>query len=119
MSKKILIIDDCIEIQELLKVFFCSKGHNVVSAPNGEQAGYYLSHCDDLPDVILLDVQMPEMNGFEFLDWKHEDFRLKDIPVLLISGRDNLEPIKDRSDIFRVLKKPIDINSLNSSIAKL
>lgn len=65
MAKKILVVDDKAEIRKLLKSYFTQEGYEVVTAADGQEALFVARH--EKPDVVLLDLMMPQMNGYEFL----------------------------------------------------
>lgn len=95
---KILSIDDDLMVNELNRMIFkiYSPGTELIVIPLATEALKYLDHCDDLPDAILLDIKMPIMNGWEFL----EKFSSKkiDIPVFMLTTsiyyRDREESMK-------------------------
>ena len=65
MAKKILVVDDKAEIRKLLKSYFTQEGYEVVTAADGQEALFVARH--EKPDVVLLDLMMPQMNGYDFL----------------------------------------------------
>lgn len=65
MAKKILVVDDKAEIRKLLKSYFTQEGYEVVTAADGQEALFVARH--EKPDVVLLDIMMPQMNGYDFL----------------------------------------------------
>lgn len=65
MTKKILVVDDKAEIRKLLKSYFTQEGYEVVTAADGQEALFVARH--EKPDVVLLDIMMPQMNGYDFL----------------------------------------------------
>lgn len=83
----------------------------VDTVENGEEAlGYLRSHLNELPGIILLDLNMPKMNGIEFLAVAKKDDNLKHIPVIVLTT--SLEEI-DRIDTFSLgvagyMVKPVD-----------
>lgn len=86
MAKKILIIDDEDDIRKLVKMSLeFTGGHHVVVADNGltgiEMAG------NELPDVILLDVMMPKLDGFETYKRLQSNLKTKDIPVIFLTAK--------------------------------
>ncbi len=86
---KILIIDDEPEILELLSGILTAKGCNVRTVTDGLKT---LNETTDfLPDLILLDVDMPVINGFEICAFLKRTSHLKDIPVIFVSGMSNVE----------------------------
>lgn len=84
MAKKILIIEDEEILLDLLKNKLESIGYEVYSAVDGEEG---LKAIRDLvPDLILLDIIMPKMGGFEVMEAMQKDPSIKDIPVIIISN---------------------------------
>lgn len=62
MNEKIMVVDDDQDIREVIQVLLSSEGYNVIEASNGKEA---LELVDDDTDLIILDVMMPEMNGYQ------------------------------------------------------
>lgn len=84
MAKKILIIEDEEILLDLLKNKLESIGYEVYSAVDGEEG---LKAIRDLvPDLILLDIIIPKMGGFEVMEAMQKDPSIKDIPVIIISN---------------------------------
>lgn len=91
--KKILILDDSPEIRTLLNQFL-SMFYEVVTFDNGFDALEWL-HKGELPNLILSDIQMPEMNGEEFVTQLKSSGFFKDIPVIMLSSlTDSSERVK-------------------------
>lgn len=81
----ILITDDDPDILELLEYNLSSDGYNVITAQNGKQA---LQNAENkLPDLIILDVMMPEMDGFETCMRLKQNPKLKEIPVIYLTAK--------------------------------
>ncbi|MGB1210171.1 MAG: response regulator, partial [Lacinutrix venerupis] len=79
--KILLIEDDMIEIMKLNRTISTLKlDHTIIEANNGEDALEILEQKDNLPDIILLDLNMPKMNGIEFLKILKKDEILRYIP---------------------------------------
>ncbi len=83
MPKKILVVDDKSSVRQLLRDYLSEQGFSVVEAVNGREALYAARH--ELPDVILLDIMMPEMDGYEFLTHYRRE---RKAPVIVITARD-------------------------------
>ena len=82
---EILIVEDDEDIRAHLRFILERKGYRVVGVGNGEEA---LAHLRDArPCVILLDLMMPVMNGWEFRDAQRRDPALSEIPVVVLTGR--------------------------------
>ena len=82
MSRKILVVDDKAELRTLLKSYFTQEGFEVVVAGNGQEALYVARH--EKPDLIILDLMMPEMSGYEFM---RAHTREADTPVIMLTAK--------------------------------
>ncbi len=96
---KILIVDDSEDSREFLAVIFRDRGHTVTCAPNGREALRQV--LTDLPDVILLDLVMPEMDGPSFLEVVRSYLRIVCLPVVVLTGRGD-SPMIDRARVLNV-----------------
>jgi len=94
---KILVVDDTPENLELLCRILSRKGFHVSLAETGQQA-LELVH-QDAPEIILLDVCMPKMDGYEVCQALKQDFATKDIPIIFVSAMDE---VLDKIEAFRV-----------------
>jgi two-component system chemotaxis response regulator CheY len=86
MKKKILAIDDEKSIRFIIENTF-NKDFEVTTMSNGMDALFYLQ-SGNLPDVIICDVEMPVMNGFEFIRRIRESGFFEDIPLIMLSGKE-------------------------------
>ena len=89
MKKQILAIDDSKAIRFLLQTVL-GKEYQVVTVPDGYSAMYYLSHRS-LPDLIIADPQLPDMEDWELIQQLSSSGMYGDIPVLVLSGLDKQE----------------------------
>ena len=85
MQKKILIVDDEKDILDMLKYSLEKEGYKVLTAHNGKKALEQTSH---LPDLVLLDVMMPEMDGWEVCKHFKRDQKTAHIPVIFLTAKD-------------------------------
>lgn len=109
MKKKILIIDDSLPIRYLLEAIF-EKTYAVVPVQDGLAAMGWLSKGNSA-DLIITDLQMPNINGFELLDHLSGSFLYRDIPVIVLSanGDPNVSTIPTQYHNVRVIvQKPFD-----------
>jgi len=83
MSKKILIIDDETDLVDLTKVYLESENYNVVTAHDGEE-GLQKAESEN-PDLILLDINMPKLNGYQVLEKLKGNSGTKEIIVVMFS----------------------------------
>ncbi len=123
-GKNILIIDDALDTQELLRLSLEPRGFLVHCCPNGAEALKYLESQDALPDVILVDLRMPVMDGFGFLKLKRATPRIKNIPTIVMSADGDGKSIRSRikpgdgSKSPDILLKPLNIKSVLGAIEK-
>ena len=89
----VLAVDDNKNNTDLLKKRLTKHGHNVITANNGNEALIQLMSSKDEIDVILLDIVMPEMNGYEVLKFIKNDKRFYELPVIMISSMDDTDSI--------------------------
>lgn len=88
--KVLLIEDDTIEVMKMHRALSTLKeDHSIIEANNGEMALSILEKKDQLPDIILLDLNMPKINGIEFLSILKKDDRLKYIPTVILTTSNN------------------------------
>jgi CheY-like chemotaxis protein len=92
VSATVLIVDDGVDARESLAAVLAYHGYAVVCASDGREAIEVLDRVT--PDVILLDLRMPRMDGHEFLSWFQEQDRLARIPVIVMSGTESAPEAK-------------------------
>jgi len=111
----ILSIDDSPINNKLIEAYF-RKDYNIISKDGGHEALKWLE--DNLPDVILLDVMMPVMDGMDVLEKLQGNERLRDIPVIMVTAKTEMETIKAAltKGALDYVKKPIDFTELQSKI---
>ncbi len=88
MKASVVIIEDIKEMSDLIQLYLKREGMETVVFDNAEDALVYLK--DNTPELILLDINLPGMDGFEFLNIYHKQ---SDCPVLIVSARDSDEDI--------------------------
>jgi CheY-like chemotaxis protein len=108
----ILIVDDDAGIRQLLTLFLQHKGYAVDCATNGAEALEHLEHNQTLPQLLLLDLMMPVMDGAEFRQVQQQDPRLATIPVVVISAAENIQVQALALTADAYLPKPIDFDTL-------
>lgn len=87
MSKRIIIVDDDKEVQEIATFVLRCNGFEVDTASNGQQLQHLLGfHAPSLPDLIILDVMMPGEDGYRICKGLREDPDTRHIPVMIITG---------------------------------
>ena len=96
---KLLIVDDSDDARETLAVFLRARGHAVTCVPNGREALAIV--LADLPDVVLLDLLMPEMDGPSFLEVIRSYLRIQSLPVVVLTALSD-SPMIDRARALKV-----------------
>ena len=101
----VLVVDDDASIRQLLRRILEEEGYTVVEADNGRVALERLG--ERVPGAILLDLMMPEMDGFEFLSALHEREAWRHIPVVIVTAKDLTSEEHDRlnGSVVRILQK--------------
>lgn len=110
-AKRVLVVDDDREIRELLVELLSTEGYDVSAAGDGQRA--LAEARARRPDVILLDLMMPIMNGREFREAQLKDLALASVPVLIVSAFD------DTLEGTAMLKKPFEIVEVLATVRRL
>src|SRR5947207_1285385 len=113
---RILIVDDEPSVIQVVSRFLNQAGYHAASAVNGQEALERVRQ--EIPDVVLLDVSMPVMDGLAVCRTLREDFRTRGLPIILLTAKTSLE---DRSRGFRAgtddyVGKPFDLEELKIRI---
>lgn len=118
----LLIEDDAIEIMKLHRTI-TSKGldHNIIEAHNGVDALEILQKKEALPDIILLDLNMPKINGIEFLSILKADETLKYLPTIILTTSNNHKDVLEcyKIGIAGYVIKPLKYNDYVEKIEKV
>lgn len=112
----IVVVDDDTDLRETLGELLVEEGYDARLFENGRAALEFLRHEPDDPQLILLDLMMPEMNGWQFREEQLKDDRLRAIPVVVMTASRGLEgdPLSARE----VLYKPIGLGELISAVER-
>ena len=104
---QVLVVDDDAAALEALMDVLIAEGYTVAPARNGKEALNYLRHTAP-PAVIILDLFMPEMDGWEFRRAQKKEAKLAGVPVIAVTGASVYAGI----DVDVVIHKPIDVDHL-------
>ena len=119
VKKKILILDDKIAIAKIISVYL-SNDYDITYF-NTPVKGIEWLHAGHRPDLIILDIRMPEMNGDEFLSYIKGNVLFKDIPVVVLSGEESsatrIKMLEEGADDF--ILKPFNPMELKIRIRKV
>ena len=117
--KKILLVDDEQDIVETLKFVLESDGYTCFCAYNGED-GLKLAK-DIVPDLMILDVMMPKINGFKISRLLKYDAKYKDIPIIMLTARsqESDKQIGEETGADVYITKPFELDEVLSTVANL
>ena len=114
----VLIVDDDLDIREALSQILEDQGFDVVTAANGQEALALLRGLEVRPSVILLDLMMPIMDGYGFLDAYRDDASLAVVPVAIITAGNGIDHSRIDS-VTPIIPKPIDVRRLFTTLGDL
>ncbi len=117
MSKTILIVDDEPVIREIAKRKLVERGYEIMTATDGLDALEQLKK--KVPDLILLDIQMPNMNGYTFMMEKMKVSQYIPIPVIVLTSHSEMEPLFKRHGVRAYLLKPLELPALLSKVEQI
>lgn len=110
--RNVLVVDDDVAIRDMLAMTLEDEGYQVTSASNGLEALNRLRAQPDSACLILLDLNMPVMTGWEFRSLQQQDPALAAIPVVVVSADRAVQHNTTTLDVVDYLTKPIDFDQL-------
>lgn len=113
---KILLVEDDEVILNLLKEILENNSYHVECAHNGQEALEILRNSDQLPSLILLDLMMPLMDGFQFMREQTKDDKIRSIPVVAMSADSQIKEKLRGTTAQGYFKKPVKISTLLETI---
>ena len=117
MSKKILLADDDENFVEVLRLRFESAGYTVVGALDGDEALAKIR--EENPDVVIADIGMPKIDGYMLVREMKSDDALKDIPIIILTGKDQMQDIFKVEGVMDYFMKPFEFKELLKKIEEL
>jgi len=117
VTRRILVVEDNPLNLKLIRDVLRFSGYEVVEARTGEEGVLLAGHCD--PDLVLMDLQLPGIDGTQALRALREDPRLEDVPVVAVTAsamkHDRERASEDGFDGY--LEKPLDVRSLPGQVS--
>jgi len=117
MPQTIMLVDDDPQLRRVVSMFFELEGYNVVQAEDGREAIDMLTEY--VPDVILLDLIMPEVTGTEVCQHVRASKRLKEIPVVVFTAAEMKEEELTAAGADRFISKPYSLEGLRRVVRTL
>lgn len=117
-QKLVLVVDDSPTIRKIVELTLRREGYEVAGAESGVTA--LAAVADRTPDLILLDVMLPNLNGYQICQLLKRNSRCKAVPVVMLSGKDGMfDKMKGRlAGAADYVTKPFDAKKLVATVAK-
>jgi CheY-like chemotaxis protein len=115
----VMVVDDDAGIRESISEVLTDHEYRAIEAANGREAIQRLRLERAKPCVILLDIMMPEMDGWQFRAAQKEDPELSKIPVIVLSAHANLTDVVAGLEASAGLKKPVQLETLLTTVERI
>ncbi|MEO5510643.1 MAG: response regulator [Longimicrobiales bacterium] len=112
----ILVAEDHLDSREALRALLEAFGYRVLVAVNGQQA--VLMAASELPDLVLMDIMMPEMDGFEATRAIRGDARTSRIPIIAVTAMEGAQQLALQAGADDFVRKPVDIRGLVAKVVQ-
>ena len=111
-QERILVVDDEASIRRILETRLKMVGYEVITAADGEEALEAFQKHN--PDLIILDVMMPKINGYKISRLLKYDNKYKDIPIIMVTARSQLEDkaIGEETGVNEYITKPFELDQI-------
>jgi CheY-like chemotaxis protein len=116
-DKTVLVVEDDLDVRDALVQVLRYEGYAVSAAANGREAIEHLRHRG-CPRVILLDLMMPIMDGWQFRAEQARDPRFAEIPVIVISAGADVEQKASSLGAADYFRKPLDVDALLDAVSR-
>ena len=117
MAHTLLLVDDDPQLRHVVSMFFELEGYHVIQARDGQDAINLLA--EQVPDVILLDLMMPDIPGIEVCKHVRGTRRLKDVPVVIFTAAELDEEELQAAGADRFITKPYSLEGLRRVVREL
>jgi two-component system, OmpR family, response regulator CpxR len=112
--RTVLLVEDDLDVRDVLQDLLEDRGYDVIPAENGKQALEYLCLDSARPDVVILDLMMPLVTGWQVLETMRADPRLARVPVVVLTAVTRDRP----SGATAVVKKPFHMEDLFTTLER-
>jgi CheY-like chemotaxis protein len=117
-ARLVMIVEDDRDVRETLAEILADHSYDTLLASNGQEALLRLRDAPEKPSVILLDIMMPVMNGWEFRALQKTDAALSEIPVVVITAHADASRAAAEMEAAGFLRKPVKLESLIASVSR-
>jgi DNA-binding response OmpR family regulator len=119
LKRKILVIDDKEELLMLVEIIFLDTGYEIISTTDSNMAFEYV--VKEKPDIVILDIMMPKMNGWDVLKQIKGNQATKNIPVLILSVKADREDAEKSKELGAdaIMRKPFQSKKLIEVVNKI
>ncbi|MCP4650434.1 MAG: response regulator [PVC group bacterium] len=114
MPKKILVVDDEVHVLKLLESRLRANGYEVITASDGEEGLQKVS--SENPDLIILDVVMPKMDGYTFVRKIKYDTSIRTIPIIILTAKNELKELFELEGAKDYIVKPFKTEELLTKV---
>jgi DNA-binding response OmpR family regulator len=117
-AKKILLVDDEAATRSMLGMLFSDAGFEILEAGAGDQG--VQEAIENLPDVIILDINLPNMSGFECLQVLRQNEKTKAIPIIMCTAHDTLDDVERciNGGAQDYIQKPFDLQTVLGKVKR-
>jgi CheY-like chemotaxis protein len=112
----VLVVDDNDDTRDALTRFFRAEGYGVATARNGREGLAVMRETK--PCIILLDVQMADMSGYDFREAQLADDECREIPVVVFSAAGDIQEAAERMGASAIAQKPIELRQLKALVVR-
>jgi CheY-like chemotaxis protein len=119
VEKFVLVVEDDLIIRSSIVQILTEEGYDAQGVSNGKEALDYLRHAKRLPCVIILDLMMPIMDGWQFRAQQINDPVLQKIPVVVVTADGNAQQKAKILNAQGWVKKPVEISTLLKAVEQL
>lgn len=117
-ARVVLVVEDDLDIRETVIDALLDEGYTAIGAVDGVDALQQLRAMQDLPELILLDLMMPRMNGMEFCAEKNADPRWSAIPIVILSADAQAAQRAQACGAADCLRKPVKLDMLYATVSR-
>jgi CheY-like chemotaxis protein len=114
MSGRLLIVEDDVDVADMLAEIFATRGYKVIVAGNGQEALDRVRWSSFAPNVILLDLVMPVMDGLAFLKARKTEPLLANVPIIVTTTEPDVGPLP--LDVYARFTKPVALELLVDAV---